>query len=207
MLALFSSFVRWLRPSRVRALKQWRACAFTVFVTGAIVTASVDVARLSASNKINLQTQANGIQVLVNGVQVGIASSVNFVSGNGIVQACVPNGARIDCTPSYNTTTIATKATLESGACTYLNSTNGTTAYDYDLGPACQALTAYTIGQRFWLTANAQCVAFCSLNINKVGQINIKRSDGSTDPGGLFDFTQGVPIRYDGKVFRIEWQH
>jgi hypothetical protein len=162
-----------------------------------------------SSNHLNLQSQSNGIAVYVDGKPVGIAPALNLQSGNGIAEACLLNvaAARIDCTPSYNTALIATKPMLESGACTYLNSTNGTTQYTYNLGLSCIALqNGYTVGMRFWLTTDTQCATGCSINIDNQGITAIKRSDGSIDPGGLFDFTQGVPIRYDGKVFRIEWQ-
>jgi hypothetical protein len=113
----------------------------------------------------------------------------------------------VDGQPVCNTATILTKLTQMSGACGYLNSTNGTTGYTYDLGSVCQALLVYTKGMRFWLTTDVPCPANCSINVSQVGLVSIKRSDGATDPGGQYDFTQGVPIWYDGTVFRLEWQH
>lgn len=160
----------------------------------------------ATGNKLNLQEQSNGIQVLVNGQPVGFATTFNFVSANGIMQVCTPSGAQVNCTPSYNTAIMVTKGVLQSGACQYLNSTNGTIGYTYQLGPSCQALTVYTKGMRFWLVTDTPCPGACSLNIDNVGLKNIKRSDGLTDPGGIFDFTQGVPVWFDGTVFRIEWQ-
>jgi hypothetical protein len=129
----------------------------------------------------------------VQGLQVGKNLTQYFLPGKGWF---------VDS----NTATMLTKLTQMSGACGYLNSTNGTTNYTYDLGPACQALTVYTKGMRFWLTADTKCPASCTLNINQVNKVAIKRSDGTTDPGGIFDFTQGVPVWFDGLVFRIEWQ-
>lgn len=160
----------------------------------------------AASNHLNLQQQSNGIAVFVDGKLVGNAVSLNFNSGTGLMQVCSAAGNQINCSPSYNTATLATKATLQSGACQNINSGNGTIQYTATLGPTCQALAGYVVGMRFWLVTDAQCAAGCSLDIDKQGVVAIKRADGSTDPGGLFDFTQGVPIRYDGKVFRIEWQ-
>jgi hypothetical protein len=108
-----------------------------------------------------------------------------------------------------NTATMVTKTKLQSGDCQFLKSTNGTTLYTYQMGTACQVISAYTRGMRFWLVTDKQCAANCWLNIDNVSPTgtSIKRSDGTTDPGGLFDFTQGVPIWFDGTVFRIEWQH
>ena len=148
-----------------------------------------------------------GLTIMVDGNLVGTFTSLIFTSGNGIVWASRPNGSTLNLDVGMNTGTVVSKTILQSGACTFLNSTNGTVNYTFDLGPSCQALNAYAIGQRFWLKADVPCPANCWLQIENLAQINIKRSDGTTDPGGLFDFTQGVPIWYDGTVFRIEWQH
>lgn len=125
-------------------------------------------------------------------------------TGKNLVQYFVPGlGWFVDA----NTATLVTKNVLQSGSCAFINSTNGTKSYTYQMGTACQVITSYTAGMRFWLKTDTICTADCTLNIDSVGLRNIKRSDGTTDPGGLFDFTQGVPIWYDGTVFRLEWQH
>ncbi len=149
----------------------------------------------------------NGVMITVDGKLVGNFTSITFTSGNGVTWAYQPNGASIALQAGANTATIVNKNILQSGACTFLNSMNGTVNYSYDLGPSCQAMTAYTAGQRFWLQTDIPCAAACWLTIGLLPRISLKRSDGSTDPGGQFDFRQGVPIRYDGAVFRIEWQH
>lgn len=144
---------------------------------------------------------------MIDGIPAGSFSSVAFTSGNGINWSAAPDGKTLNIQAAVNTATQVNKTTLQSGACTFLNSTNGTKAYTATLGAACQALTAYSLGQRFWLTADAPCSADCSISIDNVGIKNVKLDDGITDPGGLFNFSQGVPIWYDGTVFRIEWQH
>jgi hypothetical protein len=125
--------------------------------------------------------------------------------GKNLVQFFVPGkGWFVDA----NTATLVTKDKLQSNGCQFLTSANGTTNYTYAMGTACQVVTAYTRGMRFWLVTDVPCAANCSLSIDNVVPqgTSIKRSDGKTDPGGLFDFTQGVPIWFDGTVFRIEWQ-
>ena len=125
-------------------------------------------------------------------------------TGKNLVQYFVPGlGWFVDA----NTVTLVTKDKLQSGTCQFLNSTNGTKGYTYALGSACLALGVYTPGMRFWLKTDTPCIADCTLNVDNIGMRNIKQADGTTDPKGLFDFTQGVPIWYDGTVFRIEWQH
>lgn len=147
-----------------------------------------------------------GLNVMIDGRPAGSFSSVAFTSGNGINWTATPSGQTLNIAAAVNTATQVNKTSLQSGACTYLRSTNGTKAYTVSLGLTCQALTSYTAGQGFWLTTDAPCPVDCSINIDNVGIKNITLSDGGTNPGGQFDFTQGVPIRYDGTVFRIEWQ-
>lgn len=145
--------------------------------------------------------------ILIDGKQID-ATTLNLISGPSILWLCQPVGtSQLNCQTQANTATLVTKNVLQSGACTFLNSTNGTSGYTVSLGSTCQTLANYTAGQRWWLKTDAKCPASCSLNIDNVGPRNIKRSDGTTDPGGLFDFTKGVPVWFDGLVFRIEWQN
>ena len=43
----------------------------------------------------------------------------------------------------------------------------------------------------------------CTLNIDNVGLKNIKKIDGTTDPGGTFVAGQPQWVFYDGTVFRL----
>ncbi len=180
-------------------------CAIWAAIIGFTVISKLD-------GQANIATP-NGVMITVDGKFVGNFTSITFTSGNGVTWAYQPNGASIALQAGVNTATIVNKNILQSGACTFLNSTNGTAAYTVSLGPVCQALTAYTAGQRFWLQTDTPCPisasqSGCTLNIDTVGIRNIKQADGLTDPlFGQFDFKKGVPIRYDGAVFRIEWQH
>lgn len=179
------------------------------FLTAVLLWAFVAFAtyeRLQGQQPPNI-VAPNGLMITVDGKMVGNFNSLTFTSGNGIVWTYLASGTGIQVSAGYNSATMVTKGVLQSGACTFLNSVNGTKAYTAALGATCQLLTSYSVGERFWLTADAPCAADCTINIDNVGIKNIKRSDGKADPGGLFDFTQGVPIRYDGTVFRIEWQH
>lgn len=161
----------------------------------------------AASNKINLQTQANGIQVFVNGVSVGLATSFNFVSGTGIVQACSPSGSQVTCTPSANTTTLVTKPVLQSGVCDFVASSNGSSAYTYKFGIAgCQTLAVYSKGMHLRLVPDVtNASGNCTLNIDNLGPIAIKQVNGTNDPtaGSLLP-GQEYPIWFDGTVFRLE---
>ena len=198
-------------------MKNAQAWAFSFALSGAIFIlfdSLRDLSRVhaSSSNKINLQTQSNGIQVFVNGLSVGLATALNFVSGTGIVQVCAQSGSQITCTPSSNTATMVTKPVLQSGVCDFVLSSNGTSAYTYAFGPAgCQTLTAYTKGMHFRLVPDVtNASGTCSLNIDKVSGASgtaIKQPDGATDPpaSSLLPGRE-YGIWFDGTVFRLDNQ-
>jgi hypothetical protein len=55
----------------------------------------------------------------------------------------------------------------------------------------------------FVLSVDIACPGPCSLNIDNVGLVNIKRIDGTTDPGGALVAGQPQWVFYDGAVFRL----
>ncbi len=142
------------------------------------------------------------VTIQVGGTNVGTRNTLNLVSGFGVVEACQDNAAsgRVDCTPSLNSAVLVTHDTVHSNE-NYCNSATQTTSY------ACQlpykALTAYSTGMTFLLKVDTNCIASCSLNIDKIGLVNIKKSDGTSDPGGALTSGQPQWIFYDGTVFRL----
>jgi hypothetical protein len=145
-----------------------------------------------------------GLNVQVNGQLRGVENTLNLIAGTGIVQACVdnPGQQRVDCTPSFNTALIATHDTVHANE-NYCVSTNGTISYTCGFALRNKALTAYSAGMTFVLNVDATCTAFCSLNIDNVGPVNIKKIDGTTDPGGALIAGQPQWVFYDGAVFRL----
>lgn len=148
-----------------------------------------------------------GVTVQVGGKAVGTRNTLNFTNAagssvSGIVQTCYDNATanRVDCSSSYNTAFIATHDTVHENE-NYCNSSTGTVAYACRLPH--KALTSYQAGMTFLLTTDTTCADSCSLNIDNLGSVNLKKADGATDPGGAI--LQGQPqwIFYDGKVFRI----
>ena len=145
------------------------------------------------------------ITVQIGGQQVGQPRNVlNFTNGgtsvSGIVTACSDDTHRLNCSSSYNSAFIATHDTVHENE-NFCNSTNGTTAYT--CGLPFKKLGSYQTGMTFLLSADAPCPASCTVNIDGVGALNIKRADGTTDPGGLIAAGQPQWIFYDGKVFRL----
>lgn len=143
-----------------------------------------------------------GLNVQVDGKRVGAENNLNLIPGNGIMHACVdnPGQKRVDCTPSFNTALIPTHDTVHANE-NYCASTNGTPRYACGLPN--KALTAYSAGMTFVLNADVTCSVSCSLNIDNVGLKNIKKIDGTTDPGGGLVAGQPQWVFYDGTVFRL----
>ncbi len=149
-----------------------------------------------------MAAHAQNLAVQVDGKPVGAKSTLNLIPGNGIMHVCVDNRSqqRIDCTPSFNTAVIPTHDTIHANE-NYCLSTNGTTQYTCRLPNS--ALKAYRPGMTFLVSVDAACAASCSLNIDNVGLANIKKIDGTTDPGGALIAGQPQWVFYDGVVFRL----
>jgi hypothetical protein len=143
-----------------------------------------------------------GLKVQVDGRPVGVENNLNLIPGNGIMHVCVdnPGQKRVDCTPSFNTALIPTHDAVHANE-NYCASTNGTFAYTCGLRN--KALTSYSAGMTFVLSVDIACPGPCSLNIDNVGLVNIKRIDGTTDPGGALIAGQPQWVFYDGAVFRL----
>jgi hypothetical protein len=147
-----------------------------------------------------------GVTVATNGTTQGTQATLNFISGTGIVEACVNNAglSRVDCTPSLNTSVALTIATAQTGAPIYCNSTNGTSAYTCSFAST-RSLTSYATGMFVLLRTDTSNSAGCSLNIDGVGLKAIKQKDGTTDPAaGQITAGQFYWLFYDGTVWRMQ---
>jgi len=146
----------------------------------------------------------SGLNIATNGTTQGTQPTLNFISGTGLVQTCVNNSGanRVDCTPSLNSAVALTIATAQSGTPIYCRSSNGSTAYTCTLSNA-RTLTAYTNGMVILLNPDTTCSASCSLNIDGVGLVNVKKIDGTTDPGGTLVANQPQWAAYNGTVFLL----
>lgn len=133
---------------------------------------------------------------------MGAENTLNLVPGNGILHVCVDNRSqqRVDCTPSFTTALIPTHETIHANE-NYCASSNGTSAYTCRLPNS--ALTSYRAGMTFLLNVDKDCERDCTLNIDDVQTVNIKRPDGSTDPGGALKAGHPQWVFYDGTVFRL----
>jgi len=149
-----------------------------------------------------IAAHAQNINVQVGGRTVGAESTLNLVPGNGIMHVCVDDKSqhRVDCSPSFNSAVVPTHETIHANE-NYCLSTTGTTGYTCRLPNS--ALTSYRAGMTVVLNVDADCATACSLNIDNIKPVNIKKADGSTDPGGALTAGQPQWIFYDGTVFRL----
>ena len=149
-----------------------------------------------------MTAHAQNLTVQVNGTPVGAKTTLNLIPGNGIVHSCADNPGqhRVDCTPSVNTALIPTHDSVHANE-NYCLSANGTNTYTCRMPNS--ALTSYRAGMTFVLNVDIDCPAACWLNIDRLGPVNIKKVDGTTDPGGALAAGQPQWIFYDGKVFRL----
>jgi len=144
---------------------------------------------------------AQNITVQVGGRPVGAANTLNFESGNGIIQSCHPDGGtRITCAPSYDSAVIPNRGEIH-GTQSYCLSATGSTSYACSISS--DAITAYSAGMTFVLVVDVPCKDQCTLNVDALGPVNIKRSDGVADPGGALAAGQPQWVSYDGKFFRL----
>lgn len=149
---------------------------------------------------------AQAITVEVGGRTVGSANTLNFKSDTGIIQACSPDTdptthqPRITCTPAADLAVLASRDAIHGDQNYCVSATHNAT---YACHIANTNLLSYSTGLTFVLYVDAPCPNQCSLNVDNVGAVSIKRSDGKTDPGGSLIAGQPQWVFYDGRVFRL----
>jgi hypothetical protein len=148
------------------------------------------------------QGWAQNITVQVGGRPVGSANVLNFDSADGIIQSCHPDGggARITCTPAYDSNIVAHRDAIH-GTQNFCSSATHSTSYACRISSS--TLLAYATGLTFVLMVDAPCNGPCSLNVDDLGPVGIKRSDGVTDPLGTLAAGEPQWVFYDGQVFRL----
>jgi hypothetical protein len=144
---------------------------------------------------------AQSIAVQVGGKAVGSATTLNFESGNGIIQSCHPDGnARVTCAPASDSAMIPHRDDLH-GTQNYCSSATGSTSYGCRISSG--TIAGYTPGMTFVLVVDVPCANKCSLSLDALGPVSIKRSDGVSDPGGTLVAGQPQWLFFDGNVFRL----
>jgi hypothetical protein len=147
---------------------------------------------------------AQNIKVQVDGKPVGSGTetTVNFQSGNGIIQKCSSDGSRITCVPDLDTNIIRQRDDTRS--LHYCYSPAQSTGKEQDGSPdyVCSVsngmLAGYTAGLALILVVDTPCNNKCTLSLNGIGPVSIKRADGVTDPLGTLVPGQPQLVFYDG---------
>jgi hypothetical protein len=121
---------------------------------------------------------------------------------NGLVVVCSTSPVNNTCVPVLNTAVALTIPVAQSGAATYCPSTNGTTAYTCSLS-AVAPLRSYKPGTILTLYVDTTCSSSCTLNVDGLGTVSIKRNDGLTDPGGTLIAKQPLLVFYNGTLFQM----
>jgi hypothetical protein len=146
---------------------------------------------------------AQNINVQVGGKPVGSGTTLNFESGTGIIQACHPDplgSTRITCTPSYDLAVIATREGIH-GSQNFCSSATHSTSYGCRISSG--TVANYSVGMTFVLVVDVPCNNQCSLDVDGLGPVMIKRSDGVTDPLGTLVPAEPQWVFYDGEKFRL----
>ena len=148
----------------------------------------------------------SGLTIATNGSTNGTQSTLNFISGTGIVQTCANNSGsnRVDCTPSLNTAVALTIAVKQAGTPTFCNSANGTTAYTCTFGGA-KVLTAYNTGMFIVLRADTPTRAPARSTSTPSESSRLLRMTAlRLRPGGAITAGKFYWLFYDGNVFRMQ---
>jgi len=146
---------------------------------------------------------AGSLAIEANGSAVGSEATLNFIPGTGITETITDAGTKINKTTAVDTAVMLTRAQAQSGVDLLCAPASASGAnYTCAMTPA---LSAYTAGMVIQFKPDVSSSAGAvTLNINSLGSLNIKQSDGTTDPGatGLVAGRQ-VPLTYDGTVLRM----
>lgn len=163
---------------------------------------------LYACIDVNLWTQAGqsgsgALAVLSNGTPAGTRPAIDMISGTGIVNAISDNGVSILVQQNVDTAMLQTRPLAQSGATVRCVSASASaTTYTCGMNPV---LGTYTPGMvLYWQPDLDGAGGPITLNIDTLGDIPVKLSDGVTNPAGP-EIAAGrlTPLWYDGTVFRL----
>jgi Collagen triple helix repeat (20 copies) len=139
----------------------------------------------------------SGLNIDVNGSAQGTQSTLNLISGTGIIEACANNTGsnRVDCTPALDTAYALSRTTDQAGSDHSIIATSGSVGVSY-VATQSPTLTTYTQNQTFsFIASDHACASGATLNINGLGPIGIKKVIGGALEGvQAGDCVQNVPI-------------
>ena len=138
-----------------------------------------------------------GLSIDVNGSSQGTQSTLNLISGTGIIQACANNTGsnRVDCTPALDTAYAPSRTMDQAGTDHSIIATSGGTGVSFSASGS-PTFTSYTQNQTLsFIPADHACAASATLSIDGIGPIAIKKIiAGSLVGVAAGDCVQNVPI-------------
>jgi hypothetical protein len=117
--------------------------------------------------------QGPAMNVAVGGSTQGTQPTLNFNSGNGIIEVCSNNAAanRVDCMPALDTAYALSRGTDQAGDDRSCISANGAAAtHTCALNPL---LSAYTQNMELMWTPDVACQGSDTINVNALGPVPI----------------------------------
>jgi hypothetical protein len=124
----------------------------------------------------------SGLTVASNGVTEGTQSTLNLISGNGVVEVCVNNSgaSRVDCTPALDTTYAPTRSMDQQGTDRSIIATSGGAGGTF-ISNGTPTATGYFQNQTFSFIASDHASAGNdTLNVDTLGPIPLKKASGAT---------------------------
>jgi len=150
-----------------------------------------------------MQSGGGIISIFSNGTEVGSRSVLNYAVGQGMTQAFVDQGTRINLVTSIDSTVVQTRANAQAGNDTLCLSTGvSATAFTCTFGLTLQSYQSGMVVN--WIPNQSATGTGTTLAIDGLPATAVKLSNGLTDPAAA-DLTAGrlYPIWYDGTVFRL----
>jgi hypothetical protein len=189
-------FVYWDSLGQLTAAE---SSAATLTCNIGCLTVSASGFPLGATPIATLEFAANAFQSLTD-LRV-LTNTRSVLCGVGLM--CVENPISGELSVETDTTTtLLTKAALQSGQTVRCLSSTVSNAHSCSLTPA---LNSYSNGMVLEFTASAAAISGpATVNVNSLGIRAIKRADGASDPVlNEVPAGQQVALRYDGAAFRL----
>lgn len=139
----------------------------------------------------------------LNGTVIGSAAFFNLIPGNGILFTCSTTGSVVSCQSSADTSVMASRAGIQSGATLYSPSSSGS-GIAYTACPS-PVVTLYTVGQVLnWQPDVNGTGGATTLNVCILGATPVKLSDGATNPSSSSIVAGKLyQVWFDGTNFRM----
>jgi hypothetical protein len=139
----------------------------------------------------------SGLNIDVNGSAQGTQSTLNLISGSGIIEACANNtgASRVDCTPALDTAFAPTRSLDQAGTDHSIIASSAGAGVTF-AATGSPTMSTYTQNQTLsFIAADHACAAGATLNIDALGPMALKKViGGALEAIEAGDCVQNVPI-------------